>query len=220
MFYFAEYLEEGTNNLNSPVLASEIIPAEINLLSGVNFELLCFHPYKAVLAITEDLRNYLKSEKGRLLVNYLEGSDRPSIGQGLKPMHDDAQSIVNDVIVSDIPLLYTPGQIGLAALMVANENQIGKENIPQINLLGYLSQRFEGADIPRMTSLLQEISTKLKELKEGKHGCAKYKVDMQKLKRIHKKLKKCRVWGLKEKKKKKRKNTPGEDGPDKKRAKA
>jgi len=214
------YLEEGTNLMNSPVTLSEILPAELKLLSGVNFELLCFHPYKAVLAITEDLRTYLKSEKGRSLVNFTTGNDRPIIGQDLKPMHDAAHSIVNDVIVSDIPLLYTPGQIGLAALIVANEKQKGKENIPQIDLTGYLSHRFEDADIPRMRSLLSEIGTKLQELKEGHHGCANYKIDMQKLKGIHKKLKKCRIWGLKEKKKKKRKNATEEDGPDPKRAKA
>lgn len=192
------YLEEGTNLMNSPVTLSEILPAETKLLSGINFELLCFHPYKAVLAITEDLRTYLKSEKGRSLVKFLNGTDRPIIGQDLKPMHDDAQSIVNDVIVSDIPLLYTPGQIGLAALIVANEKQRGKDNVPQIDLMGYLSHRFEDADIARMRSLLKEIGTKLQELKEGQHGCANYKVDMQKLKGIHKKLKKCRVWGVKE----------------------
>jgi len=205
--------------MNSPVTLSEIIPAEIRLLSGVNFELLCFHPYKAVLALTEDLRTYLKSEKGRSLVQFASGSDRPIIGQDLKPMHDDAQSIINDVIVSDIPLLYTPGQIGLAALVVANEKQKGKENIPQINLMGYLSHRFDGADIPRMRSLMREIGTKLLELKEGLHGCGNYNIDMQKLKGIHKKLKKCKIWGLKEKKKKKRKNASEEDGPDNKRPK-
>lgn len=206
--------------MNSPVTLSEILPAETKLLSGINFELLCFHPYKAVLAITEDLRTYLKSEKGRSLVKFLNGTDRPIIGQDLKPMHDDAQSIVNDVIVSDIPLLYTPGQIGLASLIVANEKQRGKDNVPQIDLMGYLSHRFEDADIARMRSLLQEIGTKLQELKEGQHGCANYKVDMQKLKVIHKKLKKCRVWGVKEKKKKKRKNASEEEGPEAKRAKA
>jgi len=203
------YLEEGTNLMNSPVTLSEIIPAEVSLLSGINFELLCFHPYKAVLAITEDLRTYLKSEKGRCLVKFGNGSDRRIVGKDLMPMHDAAHSIVNDVIVSDIPLLYTPGQIGLAALMVANEKQEGRENIPQVDILGYLSHKFEEVKIPQMRSLLHEICTKLHELKEGKHGCASHKVDMQKLKGIHKKLKKCRIWGIK--KKKKRKNASGEE---------
>lgn len=206
--------------MSAPVSLSEILPAEIKLLSGVNFELLCFHPYKAVLAITEDLRTYLKSEKGRSLVKFANGSDRPIIGQDLKPMHDAAQSIINDVIVSDVPLLYTPGQIGLAALMVANEKQKGNESIPQIDILGYLSHRFEDADIPRMKSLLKEIGTKLDELKKGLHGCANYEIDMVKLKGIHKKLKKCRIWGVKEKKKKKRKTASEEDdGREAKKAK-
>lgn len=212
------YLEEGTNLMNAPVALSEIILAELNLLAGVNFELLCFHPYKAVLALTEDLRTYLKSEKGRSLVHFANGSDRLIVGQDLKPMHDAAQDIVNDVIVSDIPLLYTPGQIGLAALMVANDQQEKNDDVPQIDLLGYLSHRFEAADIDKMTSVLREICGKLLELKDGKYGCAIYNVDMEKLKGIHKKLKKCRLWGQKEKKKKKRKATDDE-GPSSKRDK-
>jgi cyclin H len=211
------YLEEGTNLMNAPVTSSEIIPAEINLLSGVNFELFCFHPYKAVLSITEDMRTYLKSEKGRSLVRFSSGNDRPIVGQDLKPMHDAAQLIVNDVIVSDIPLLYPPGQVGLAALMVANEQQQGTDDIPFIDILGYLSQRFENSDLDGLTSVLDEICTMLRELKEGKHGCANHDVDMVALKGIHKKLKKCRLWGAKEKKKKRKKE--GEDSPNAKKAK-
>mmetsp|Transcript_54415 Transcript_54415/g.157345 ORF Transcript_54415/g.157345 Transcript_54415/m.157345 type:complete len:393 (+) Transcript_54415:107-1285(+) len=212
------YLEEGTNLMNAPVTSAEIIPAEINLLSGVNFELFCFHPYKAVLSITEDMRTYLKSEKGKVLVKFANGKDRPIVGQDLKPMHDAAQAIVNDVIVSDIPLLYPPGQVGLAALMVANEEQQGKEDIPTIDMLGYLSQRFEDADLEGMTLVLDEICKVLRELKEGKHGCANHEVDMQALKGIHKKLKKCRHWGAKDKKKKRKKDKEG-DEPSAKKAK-
>jgi cyclin H len=213
------YLEEGTNLMNSPVSLSEIIPAEIQLLVGVNFELLCFHPYKAVLAITEDLRTYLKSERGRTLVKFSDGNDRLIVGQDLKPMHDAAQAIVNDVVVSDVPMLYTPGQVGLAALMVANDQQGGKGNIPQIDIVGYLSQRFEDADIETMSTLLGEICDKLQELKQGMHGCGNYNVDMQVLKGIHKKLKKVRIWGVKEKKKKRKKDA-GEEGTNTKKAKA
>jgi cyclin H len=212
------YLEEGTNLMNSPVSLSEIIPTEIHLLAGVNFELLCFHPYKAVLALTEDLRTYLKSERGRMLVKFSDNSDRLIVGQDLKPMHDAAQAVINDVVVSDIPLLYTPGQIGLAALMVANDQQGGKGGIPHIDIVGYLSQRFEDADIETMSTLLGEICDKLQELKEGMHGCGNYKVEMQVLKGIHKKLKKVRIWGVKEKKKKRKKDAD-EDGPTSKKAK-
>jgi cyclin H len=216
------YLEEGTNIMNAPVASSEIIQAEIKLLSGVNFELFCFHPYKAVLSITEDMRTYLKSEKGKSLVSFVNEKDRPIVGQDLKPVHDAAQAIVNDVIVSDIPLLYPPGQVGLAALMVANEHQEGKDDIPTIDMLGYLSQRFEYADIDGVSAVLHEISTMLRELKDGKHGCANHDVDMQKLKGIHKKLKMCRLWGPKDKKKKRKKEKDSsipEDGTEAKKIK-
>jgi len=216
------YLEEGTNEMNAPVTSSEIIPAEIKLLSGVNFELFCFHPYKAVLSITEDMRTYLKSEKGKALVSFSNEKDRPIVGQDLKPMHDAAQAIVNDVIVSDIPLLYPPGQVGLAALMVANEQQGGKEDIPSIDMLGYLSQRFEHADLDSVSTVLAEISTMLRELKDGQHGCGNHNIDMQALKGIHKKLKMCKLWGVKEKKKKRKKekdSSTAEDAPDSKKNK-
>lgn len=213
------YLEEGTQQMNAPVTQAEIIPAEINLLEGINFELLCFHPYKAVLAITEDLRTYLKSDQGKHLATFQNGIQRPITGHDLKPMHDAAQLMVNDVIVSDIPLLFTPAQIGLAALMVANEQQQSKEDVPQINLLGYLSQRFEQAEQKNMTKLLDDLCVTLRGLKEGKYGCANHHVDMMMLKGIHKKLKKCRLWGAKEKKKKRKKDTAEGSEPEKKRVK-
>jgi cyclin H len=208
------YLEEGTQKMNAAVAPAEIISAEISLLAGINFELLCFHPYKAVLAITEDLRTYLKSEKGKSLVTFQNGNHRPITGHDLKPMHDAAQLIVNDVIVSDIPLLYTPAQIGLAALMVANEQQQPKTDVPQIDLMGYLSKRFieQTGGHQNMTVLLENLCKMLRVLKDGSYGCANHKVDMQTLKGIHKKLKKCRLWGQKEKKKKRKKDSVDSGG--------
>jgi cyclin H len=200
-----KYLEEGTNLMNAPVTQAEIIHSEIDLIRGNNFDLLCYHPYKAVLSLTEDLRTYLKSKKGRSLVHFQNGNQRPIVGQDLKPMHDDAAKLVNDIIVSDIPLLYTPGQVGLAALMVANEQQLAKEDIPQIDLIGYLSQRFEKADLVKMENLLRDLCELVRGLAEGRHGCANHNVDLVSLKGVHKKLKKVRVWGVSEKKKKKRK---------------
>jgi hypothetical protein len=60
----------------------------------------------------------------------------------------------------------------------------------------------------------------LAELKEGKYGCANYKLDMSQLKGIHKKLKKVRLWGTKEKKKKRKNGDDGGEQPKKKPKKA
>ena len=242
------YLEEGTNLMNSPVSQTDIIPSEIHLLSGIQFDLLCFHPYKAVLAVTEDLRTYLKSKEGRSLVHFPNSSDthRPIVGQDLLPMHDAAQQLVDDVIVSDIPLLYPPGQVGLAALMVANERQqeeyqqnvqradnndknAAVVDVPQIDFFGYISLRFPDKDQEEMKSLLRNLCAMLREVREGKHGCGNHNVDLQMLKSVHKKLKKTAKWSSssssnKEKKKKRKASSSGggndeRDGPDTKRAK-
>jgi cyclin H len=44
-------------------------------------------------------------------------------------MHDAAMKICDDVIVSDIPLMYGPGEVGLAALMIADED-LWNEAVP------------------------------------------------------------------------------------------
>lgn len=214
------YLEEGTKLMNAPVTLAEIIPAELALVSGINFDLLCFHPYKAVLAFTEDLRTYLKSEKGRSLAHFQSGEDRPVVGQDLKPMHDMARKMIDDAIVSDVPLLYSPGQVGLAALMVANDElqKDSNANVPNIDLLGYIQQRFDGKMNPEyMKETMYNLCSMLKGLKEGWYGCGNRNVDLTALKAVHKKLKKCRLWG-KSSKNKKRKNG-GEDEPEAKKAK-
>lgn len=88
-------------------------------------------------ACTEDLRSYLKSERGQYLVLMEDnGEDDESkskkrliAGEDLRPMHDAAMKICDDVIVSDIPLMYGPGEVGLAALMIADED-LWNEAVP------------------------------------------------------------------------------------------
>lgn len=230
------YLELATKEMNAPVSMEEILKAEVQLLKGVDFDLVMFHPYKTVLACTEDLRVYLKSEKGRRLAVIDDGeeeqgesSKRLVAGEDLRPMHDAAMKICDDVIVSDIPLLYGPGEVGLAALMVANEdicnepvaasNENEEGNAPskhhtKIDIIGYIRSRFQdstnehvkidSAAIDTIVSRVTSVGAKIRELKDGKHGCGNHNVDMEALKGVHKKLKKCRAWGQSDKKKKKK----------------
>ena len=220
-------LEQATNEMNSPVTRAEIIPSEVYLLAGVDFDLLCFHPYKAVVAMTEDMRNHLKAPEAQRLVTFPDGSssDRVISGKDLDPMYRTAVSIVNDAIISDLPLVYTPSQIGLAAILLATEQEKKDlDRTPRIDFLGYLQYRFSDKDVKNLQVLILQIRDKLKGLKEGKYGCGNYNVDMQKLKEIHKKLKKCRMWGQassssKKEKKKKKKNDNDDGDPPRKKAK-
>ena len=210
-------VEEGTALMNAAVAQADIISGEITLLGGIHFDLLCFHPYKPVLAFTEDMRTYLKSDKGQNLVSG-GAQDRPLSGGDLKPIYDKARALLDDVIVSDLPLLYNPGQIGLAALMVA-QAVVDKEqpHLPRIDLEGYIRQRFaddKGVNADLFKGL-DGLCQRLRELKDGKHGCGNYGCDLAKLKAIHKKLKKVRAWGIKEKKKSKRSGDEASGGDTK-----
>lgn len=232
------YLEMGTKEMNAPVPMNDILDAEIQLIQGIDFDLLVFSPYKTVLSYTEDLRTFLKTERGRGLITFpgQDGGDRQLVGEDLRPMHDAAMKICDDVIVSDIPLSFAPGEVGLAALMVANEyvssgggdgapgnddgNNDGEgSSSPQIDIMGYIQLRFQdsneadvkvdAAAINAVSQRVSRLAKLVRELKEGKHGCGNYNVDMEALKGLNKKLKKCRAWGgaseKKEGKKKKKK---------------
>jgi cyclin H len=199
------YLEEGTALMNAPVDSQqEIIPAEIALLAGTHFELLCFHSYKAVVALTEDLRTFLKSEKGKQLLLGGDGK-RPD----LIPIYDGARRILDEVVVSDIPLLYSPGQVGMAALILAQERLPN----PSMDLRKYLQLRFPHQTGHHATQqeTLEELTTMLSQLETS--------TDLVALKAVHKKLKKVRVWGKSSSKNKNKKKKESDLAPPSKRQK-
>lgn len=198
-------LEEGTALMNAPVSQMDIIPAEISLLAGIQFDLLCFHPYKAVVALTEDLRTFLKTEKGQQLC--LMGEDGTPVRPDLKSIYDGARHILDEVIISDIPLLYSPGQVGLAALILACE-QLPH---PPMDLRRYVTYRFpeKGEGVQ---DVLEELITMMSNLPTEAN------LDLSELKSIHKKLKKVRIWGnapSKKKTKAKRDDSATDEQPPK-----
>jgi len=208
------YLEEGTNMMKAHVTIPEIIKSEIHLAAGCDYDFLCLHPYRAVESYTEDLRIFLKSKDGQLCVN------REWVGSAdLRPLYEEAKRIVEEVAMTDAPLLATAGQIGIASLRLANErliqtngSQITDDNIEnkneenvtiEIDFKGYLSMRFGSShkerDIDKIWDNIDGLCKIINGLKDNDQ------VDMAFLKGIHKKLKKCRGNDDKKKKKKKRK---------------
>ncbi|EJK54377.1 hypothetical protein THAOC_26002 [Thalassiosira oceanica] len=213
-----KYLELGTQEMSAEVKVSEILDAEVKLITGVDFDLLVFSPYKTVLSYTEDLRTFLKTERGQKLVAFsasASGEDRQLDGKDLSPTHDAAMKIVDDAIVSDLPLLFGPGEVGLAALMVGNERVRNRNedsgSSPQIDFMGYIRLRFQDSDaadqeaIDSVARRISKLVQMIRELDGGRHGCGNHGVDMDQLKGINKRLKKCRIWGQSDKKKKKKK---------------
>ena len=223
------YIEMGTKEMSAPVPLNDILDAETRLIKGIDFDLLVFSPYKAILSITEDLRTFLKSERGKGLVTWKKGEQRQLVGEDLRPIHDMAMKIVDDAIVSDIPMMYAPGEVGTAALVVANEDVVSnsrksnedggglegdKAESPEIDIVGYVRSRFEDTDelgvvvdsaaIDVLVERVSRLSQAIRELREGKHGCGNYNAELNELKGVNKKLKKSRAWGSSDKKEKKK----------------
>jgi cyclin H len=223
------YLEDGTQAMAAPVSQLDILPAELALLQACHFDLVCFHPYKAVVALTEDLRTFLKSEKGKSCVTWINtntihtepaavvavtAAARPIAGNDLKPLYEAAREILDDYVGSDLPLLYSPAQVGLATLMVAQDEllllQQQKEKTTatatyhqfRIDWMQYLEHRFANETATNTCPPKQEFWTtlcnRLRALKQGAYGCGRYDTEQTSLavlKGIHKKLKKVRYWG-------------------------
>jgi cyclin H len=237
------YIEQGTQLLNAPITIPEIVNGEIILLSGVHYDLLCFHSYKSTLAFTEDLRTFLKTSIGQQAFTIYNDTTTTSSrsnnmilsGQDLKPMYDTARTLLDLIIISDIPFMYSPGQIGIAALTVAH-NEIVKqknESLQQqqqqqqqqgqvisvdtdILCRVYIPSRFSNVDqnvVHMVPETIIHITDEIRILQE-QHAYRTNNVEpyMADLKSIHKQLKKVRVWG----------NTTKEDGKssnDKKKSK-
>ena len=239
--------------MQAHVTVEKIISSELRLLEGIHCDLMCFHPYKTLIGYSEDLRTYLKSKDGRAAVisstssSSNRGKGNPSVvvsGEDLRPIHNDARRIVDDACVSEIPLLHTPGQIGLAAMILANEkvdkaraealvDEFGEEkkkddkaSFPRIDLHTYVKNRFKGRTAEEHEALEKQMEALIDMLRLLRQG--EYELDISALKAVHKKLKKCKAWGESEeakgektKKKKKRKadEDVAEDPPPEKVAK-
>jgi len=216
-----KYLEDGTKLLKSHVSLQNIITSEISLLNGIDFDLLCFHPYWTLSAYSNDLRSF-KSKNNQdgtsrryvttLAVGGDNGQQRRNARDLLGPVHAEAKRIVETVLCTksgDVGLIATPGQIGLAAMFVANQRLIEEktlvgDDVVQIDFEGYIQNRFVEKDTSMIWSQVKKLGVVLEEE-------FSWEEDLQSLKEFHKKLKGCRVWGeAKKKKSKKRKRT--EDG--------
>ncbi|CEG36180.1 cyclin h-1 [Plasmopara halstedii] len=82
-----------------------IIGHEMILLEGVRFQLIMYHPFRALLGFLDDFRAFAKQALKK---------DLPATV--LQKLHANSSAMINDILLTDLPILYYPSFLALAAL--------------------------------------------------------------------------------------------------------
>ncbi|CAK9875994.1 unnamed protein product [Sphagnum jensenii] len=153
-----------------------VLKNELTVLQGLDFELIVYTPYRSVDGFIYDLE--------------VTTSGKKVILQELKLA---AQFVVDSMMLTDVPLLFPPGQVALAALRTANQEE------PKVDFNRYLQnmperqkQRHSHAEL---IHVLDSIDLLVKDAKQPVESDVR---------RIDRKLKYCRNPGLQDEGKGKR----------------
>ncbi|KAK1691736.1 hypothetical protein QYE76_008433 [Lolium multiflorum] len=98
----AEELGKGINQDHQIILNNEMI-----VLKSLDFDLIVFAPYRSIEGFIDDMDDFCRAGNGA--------------HQRLKDLYQTANSHVDRMMLTDAPLLYTPGQLALAALYKSND---------------------------------------------------------------------------------------------------
>jgi hypothetical protein len=149
------------------VSTSDIISSELNLLAGLNFELMCCHPFRASKALACDLTRFFKKhdETPELDWNRIMGD-----------IHRRARTLYATAsIASDILFLFPPGQIAFATLAVAGEIELETEAgkwFSNVALKEYIRARFcdeMQTELRSFETQVETISSKLRKSSMCQH---------------------------------------------------
>lgn len=118
VIYIAGKVEEQYINVDTiaeglKVDLKQIIRHEMVVLSGVRFQMIVYHPYRALFSYLEDSR---EKANEALSVDLLQ------------KMHAQACILINDLLLSDIPLLYPPSVIALFAFRRATKEVLAENS--------------------------------------------------------------------------------------------
>uniref|UniRef100_A0A453HBH4 Cyclin-H1-1 n=2 Tax=Aegilops tauschii subsp. strangulata TaxID=200361 RepID=A0A453HBH4_AEGTS len=94
----AEELGKGIQQDHQIILNNEMI-----VLKSLDFDLIVYAPYRSIEGFIDDMDDFCNGAHQRL-----------------KDLHQTANSEVDTMMLTDAPLLYTPGQLALAALYKSN----------------------------------------------------------------------------------------------------
>ncbi|CAI5746662.1 unnamed protein product [Peronospora destructor] len=190
-----------------------IIGHEMILLEGVRFQLIMYHPFRTLLGFLDDFRAFAKQVLKK---------DLPATV--LQKLHADSTALLNDMLLTDLPLLHYPSYLALAALwhVTGEVAAISGEKVCRLtneDVLNYVkhSKFSKNQPVHEVHGRLKEITEAFQLLKSekdmGGEKMAAYRAKQVKL--IYKKLKQFHKEEKKDEKKKsvgKKKDKKRKDG--------
>jgi len=86
-------ITEVMKGANVPLTDKEVVPAELHVLSAVNFNLWTVHPYRMVRVVVDDVRSYVRVEAGRrtesAVLGKVAGAAATLSDEDAVPPHED-----------------------------------------------------------------------------------------------------------------------------------
>ncbi|PWA84057.1 cyclin-H1-1 [Artemisia annua] len=168
----AEELGKGIEQDHHVILNNEMV-----VLQSLGFDLIVYSPYRSIDGFISDMEDFIYSNNGQLHL--------------LKDLHETAKMVADKTMRTEAPLLFSPGQLALAALRRANEEHQVVDFDRYLDSI--LSRQHPARPVPELTVYLNAIDQLVNKLVTPPDG------DMKK---IDRKLKNCRDPHEKSKKKK------------------
>ncbi|POM68719.1 Cyclin-H [Phytophthora palmivora] len=180
-----------------------IIGHEMILLEGVRFQLIMYHPFRTLLGFLDDFRAFAKQVLNK---------DLPATV--LQKLHANSTALLNDMLLTDLPLLHYPSYLALASLWHVTDEvaaSCGEKacGLASTDVLDYIKRSKFSKDQPvdEVSSRLMQITHTLQATKteKGNSGDDALQHRAKQVKQIYKKLKQFHKDDEKKEKKKDKK---------------
>ncbi|CAI5726651.1 unnamed protein product [Hyaloperonospora brassicae] len=164
-----------------------IISHEMIVLEGVRFQLIMYHPFRALLGFLDDFRAFAKQVLSK---------DLPATV--LQKLHAESTTVLHEMLLTDLPLLHYPSYLALAALWHVTDEvaaSVGEKagGLAKEDVLSYVqrSKFSKGQQVDDVFRRLQQITQAYDALTVAKRkdGEAAVLDRAKQVKRIYKKLK-------------------------------
>uniref|UniRef100_K3WG18 Cyclin-like domain-containing protein n=1 Tax=Globisporangium ultimum (strain ATCC 200006 / CBS 805.95 / DAOM BR144) TaxID=431595 RepID=K3WG18_GLOUD len=203
-----------------------VIGHEMILLEGTRFQLIMYHPFRALWGFVDDFRGFTKAKGKELPLNTLQ------------KLHSNSCVVVNDLLLTDLPLTYYPPYLALAALsqvvqelgessvaapVAGEEIPFTKADVHEYIRRSKFSQGQQISEVTKQLDAICNIYTALKAKQSADKEPAQAEALAKQVKSLYKKLKSFHEddekSGGKDKKKKDDKKRKSGKKDDKKKAK-